>query len=80
MGPVDTSTRSSPCGVRVRIAARSAGMMRVADSEGEGERGTVNLLDGIRDEEEKVVWRLSASLRQRVGLDGRGGASVNGHR
>lgn len=35
----------------------------IAVAESEGQRGTVNLLDGIRDEEEKVIWMLSASLR-----------------
>jgi len=38
------------------------GAIQVA--EGEGQRGTVNLLDDIRDEEEKAVWMLSASLQQ----------------
>lgn len=32
-------------------------------AESEGQRGVVNLLDGIRDEEEKAVWMLSAVLK-----------------
>jgi starvation-inducible DNA-binding protein len=33
-------------------------------AESEGQRGTVNLLDGIRDKEEKAIWMLSACLQQ----------------
>lgn len=32
-------------------------------AEEEGSRGTVNLLEGIRDQEEKTLWMLSASLK-----------------
>jgi starvation-inducible DNA-binding protein len=32
-------------------------------AEGEGQRGVVNLLDSIRDEEEKALWMLSATLQ-----------------
>ena len=33
-------------------------------AESEGQRGTVNLLDEIRDEEEKALWMLSACTKQ----------------
>ena len=33
-------------------------------AESEGRRGTVNLLDEIRDKEEKALWMLSACLKQ----------------
>ena len=33
-------------------------------AEGEGQRGTVDLLDEIRDKEEKALWMLSACLEQ----------------
>ena len=33
-------------------------------AESEGQRGTVNLLDEIRDKEEKALWMLSACLTQ----------------
>ncbi len=33
-------------------------------AESEGQRGTVNLLDEIRDKEEKAIWMLSACLAQ----------------
>lgn len=33
-------------------------------AESEGQRGTVNLLDEIRDKEEKALWMLSASLKE----------------
>jgi starvation-inducible DNA-binding protein len=33
-------------------------------AEGEGQRGTVNLLDEIRDKEEKALWMLKACLTQ----------------
>ncbi|HOQ43987.1 MAG TPA: DNA starvation/stationary phase protection protein [Bryobacteraceae bacterium] len=32
-------------------------------AESEGQRGTVNLLDDIRDQEEKALWMLSAWLK-----------------
>jgi starvation-inducible DNA-binding protein len=35
-----------------------------AVAESEGQRGVVNLLDGIREQEEKALWMLTASLRQ----------------
>ena len=38
-----------------------ANAIEVAESE--GQRSTVNLLDGIRDEEEKALWMLSALLK-----------------
>jgi starvation-inducible DNA-binding protein len=33
-------------------------------AESEGQRGTVNLLDEIRDKEEKALWMLSACLEE----------------
>jgi hypothetical protein len=33
-------------------------------AESEGQRGTVNLLDEIRDKEEKALWMLTACLEQ----------------
>lgn len=33
-------------------------------AESEGQRGTVDLLDGIHDTEEKALWMLSACLKQ----------------
>jgi len=33
-------------------------------AESEGQRGTVNLLDEIRDHEEKALWMLSACLKE----------------
>jgi starvation-inducible DNA-binding protein len=35
----------------------------VEAAESEGNRGAVNLLEGIREEEEKALWMLSASLQ-----------------
>lgn len=35
----------------------------VRAAENEGDRGTVNLLEGIRDQERKALWMLSALLK-----------------
>ncbi|MBD3258056.1 DNA starvation/stationary phase protection protein [candidate division GN15 bacterium] len=39
----------------------------IAAAEAEGDRGTVNLLDGISDDLEKQMWMLRAYLRQNAG-------------
>jgi len=45
-----------------RLLELVSNAIQVAESE--GQHGTVNLLEGIRDKEEKALWMLSACLAQ----------------